>query len=284
MNFSTKQVVRISKDLPLYHGNDMTFNPRTGRIIVCHAKPDRKRLSVIDARALTIIATKTINLPSNLPGIKTKRLRSHGGYNGFNTIAYNEARDQYVIQLYGTRDFVYLDRNFRPVRYQRLYKWARQVYQTMDTYGDYIVVANSYEDGKPYNVLSIYDWDGRHLSQIKLNRGMELESVLHDSKGFYLTYYHKDYEAYYKTVTKTKTKKKKVRVRVIKKKIKIKKGKNKGKYKIIYKKKKIKKGKNKGKYRYVYKYKTKKYKVRYKVQVKDWKLVRSNYLYRLSGI
>ncbi len=284
MNFSTRQVVRVSEDLPLYHGNDMTFNTRTGRLIVSHARPDRKRLSVIDAGTLKIIATKTINLPSDLPGIKPKRLREHGGYNGFNTIAYNEQRDQYVIQIYGTRDFVYLDSNFRPIRYQRLYKWARQVYQTMDTVGDYVVIANSYESGKPYNVLSVYDWNGKYLSQIKLNKGMELEAILHDGSGFYLTYYHKDYIPYYKTVTKKKTVKKKVKVRVIKKKIKIKKGKNKGKYKIIYKKKKIKKGKNKGKYRYVYKYKTKKYKVKYKVRVKDWKLDRSNYLYRLSGI
>lgn len=228
--------VKVSNPLPLNHGNDMTYNTRTNRLVVSNARPARKRLTVINPNSLTIEQVKDISLPQNLPGIDWDRINSKGGYNGFNNIAYNERYNQYVIQLYETRDFVFLDANFHPVRYVKPRRWDRQIYQGMDSFDNYIVVCNSIGRGVPENLLSVYDWNGNYLSRVVLNRSMELENVFHQGSQLYAGFYYAHWEKY-RWAVKKKKKWKKVKVQAKKK---IKKGKYKGKYKIVTKKKRTK--------------------------------------------
>jgi|GEM_PF-4840450 len=210
---SNLKVVKISKVLSMNHGNDMTYNSRTGKLVVANSRPYGKKLTVINSKTLTIEKRLTVELPENVPGIRWNRIKSKGGYNGFNNIGYNAAHDQYVVQLYNTRDFLFLDSKFKPVRYVTPTNWDRQVYQGMDSFGDRIVVCNSYASGKPDNVLSVYDWDGKYLSRVKLARGMELESVFHQGNQLYVSFY-KAYTARYLWKTKVKKTRKKGKIRV----------------------------------------------------------------------
>ena len=266
MRMSDLSVVKVSPALKLYHGNDMTFNTRTNRIVVAHAKPDRKRISIINPTTLGIERTLSIDdLPEDLPGIDWDRIKEKGGYIGFNNIAYNEKYDQYVVQLYTMRDFLFLDAAFKPIRYVKPSDWDRQIYQGMDSFGDCIVVCNSPKSGKPDNVLSVYDWNGKYLSRVYLSRNMELESVFHYGNRLYVGYYSA-YWAGYKWINKTKKVKKKVKVKV---------------------RVKIKSGKNKGKYKYVTKTKKKKVTVRYYAKQRKLGkrfLNRDGYLYRVTNL
>ena len=234
LNRSDMTTAKVSKSLRLNHGNDMTYNSKTNRLVVSNARPARKRLTVINPNSLTIEKVKDITLPKDLPGIDWDRINSKGGYNGFNNIAYNAKYNQYVIQLYETRDFVFLDANFNPVRYVKPRRWDRQVYQGMDSFDNYIVVCNSIGRGGPENVLSVYDWNGNYVSRVVLNRAKELECVFHQGNQLYAGFYYAHTEKY-RWAVKTKKVRKTVKVKVKKK---IKKGKNKGKYKTVTKKKK----------------------------------------------
>ncbi len=214
MKRSSKKVTGVSRPLKLYHGNDITYNTRTRRLVVAHAKPDRKTISVINPRTLKVVKRVSVSLPKKLAEENKKRLKKKGGYNGFSSIAYNAKHRQYVVQLYSMRDFLILDEKFRPVRYIVPDEWERQVYQGIDSFGDRIVVCNSPKGRRPYNVLSVYDWDGHYLSQIKLNRRYEAESVFHVGSSLYVGFYRAHVENY-RWVLKTKTVRKKgKRVRV----------------------------------------------------------------------
>lgn len=235
MRRSNLTVVKMSAPLYLNHGNDMTYNTRTGKLVISNSKPNGQRLTVVNRNTLAIERRVDIDdLPEDLPGIDWERVEDKGGYQGFSNVAYNEKHDQYVVQLYKTRDFLFLDKSFRPVRYVTPEKWDKQMYQGIDSFGNRIVVANSFKSGKPYNVLSVYDWDGNYLSRVNLGRGFELETVYHAGSSLYAAVY-KSYWAHYQWKLKTKKVKKKVKVKVRVK------GKN-GKYKYVtkYKKKKVK--------------------------------------------
>ena len=225
MKMKDKRVVKVSKTLKLYHSNDMTFNTRKNRLVVAHGEGDRRGLTVVNPYTLKIEKRHTIKLPenlNNLAGAKDykNRLKS---YSGFNNIAYNSKHKLYVVQLYTIRDFIYLNENFKPVRYVRLTERDSQLYQGMDSFGDYIIVCNSFSGGKPYNVLSVYDWDGNYKQKIVLNRGMELESLTHIGNKLYAGFY-KAYVARYqwKASTSLQIKKYKVNGKTKRKLVKVK--------------------------------------------------------------
>ena len=57
-----------------------------------------------------------------------------------------------------------------------------------DSFGDRIVVCNSYASGKPDNVLSVYDWDGNLITVIELSVGsIEPENISVIGDGIYIT-------------------------------------------------------------------------------------------------
>ncbi len=215
MRKSDLRVVRTSPVLDLTHAGDMTYNTRTNRIIVAHGRPKAKDISIINPDTLTVEKRITVELPKGFPAdSKSSRKRiSKKGYKGFNSIAYNASHRVYVVQLYGMRDFVYLNENFVPVKFVRLDRFDSQMYQGIESFGNYIIVCNSFKPGKPYNILSLYNWKGDYISRIKLNRGMELESVFRAGNRLYACYY-KSYVARYQWTLK----KKKVRKSLLSKK------------------------------------------------------------------
>jgi hypothetical protein len=76
----------MSDPLEVDHGNDMTYNTKTGKLVVTHNAPNGKVLSFIDPQTLTV--TKTKKIPDKVYGI-----------------AYDTLEDRYFLGLSGTYDF-----------------------------------------------------------------------------------------------------------------------------------------------------------------------------------
>ena len=195
MNLKKKKLEKISRPMPLCHGNDMTFDTKRNRIVVSHSTPYPKRISVINPNTLTLKYTKSVEMPSHVKGM-TKGQRN--AYSGFGAIAYNRSHDKYVVLLRGAQfhHLLLLDSSFKPVKMLYLNDDIRpkQTVQGMDSYGNYIVVCQSNgksSNGKWYshNNLLIYDWHGDFISKMTLGTAYELETVFHTASRMYVFYY-----------------------------------------------------------------------------------------------
>ena len=190
LSMASRRVVKVSAPLKLHHGNGMTFNTNTKELVVAHSTGAPKKISVIDPVTLKIKYNKTITMPEKfekLPGVPK--------YTGFGAIAYNGAHNGYVILLRGTKNhnLVILDAKFRPVKYMKTKVKIDQTVQAIDSYGDYILAAQSPSSGRRWNNVLVYDWNGDFQFRAYVS-GEELESIFHDGKNFYATFYRKHYE------------------------------------------------------------------------------------------
>ncbi|MBQ9014950.1 MAG: hypothetical protein IJ109_02420 [Firmicutes bacterium] len=201
MKLSNKKVVKVSAALKLSHGNDITFDTKRNRIVVAHSTPVPKQISVVNPKSLKVTGTATVEIPYDLyklPHPKKNPEKYINAYNGFGAIAYNKKHDQFVALLRGSNfhHMLILNSAFQPVRFEYVEDRPDQTVQGIDSYDDYVIVAQSYSSGKPYNQLLIYSWDeGDFLSKLNLGRKYELESVFHTGSavyaGFYTSFYKK---------------------------------------------------------------------------------------------
>ena len=85
IDLAEQSVEQMSEPLEIDHGNDMTYNPKTGKLVVAHNAPNAKILSFIDPKTLTV--TKTKKIPDKVYGIAYDTLENcyflgiSGGYN-----------------------------------------------------------------------------------------------------------------------------------------------------------------------------------------------------------
>lgn len=199
-DLSTGKKVKVSAILPISHGNDLTYNPDRNIIVAVHSTENGKKVSIIDPDTLKIKSTKIIRLDEKLPGMSESRRSS---FKGIGAIAYNEYHQQYVARIKTLNDLLFLDSNLNPVRYARLTKEDKQIFQGMDTAGDYVLVGQSFKTGSDWNLISIYDWSGTYVSKVNIKKGYELECLFHDEDTFYAGFYRSYYQTYYKTAFKT---------------------------------------------------------------------------------
>lgn len=155
-DLATGEVVQISDPLPLNHANDLTYNAKRGLFVAVHNNPHRKWVSLIDPETLTIV--KTVKM-----GIKIY------------SIAYNEARDQYVVGLSGGQTFCFLDADFNRV--------DDVIYQPTDQTKGYTTQGAACDENFIYfvlykeNAITVYDWDGQFVTLIKLAVSGEPENL-----------------------------------------------------------------------------------------------------------
>lgn len=264
LRLSDGRIVKVSGYVKFDHANDMTYNSRAGQLAVVHCTTHKMRISTIDPNTLTIRKSVDVKIPGSLQGATSNQLKSISGISG---IAYSAERNQYVVYLSKSHDFLVLNANFAPIRYIDI-KSTKYMYQGMDATEDYIMVTQSpNSSSQTYNIISIYTWDGKHHRTVNVKRGHEIESLFHVGSQFYATFYH----AYNQTAYKYKT-------QYVTKKVKWKKVNGKWKYKYKKVKVKWKKVKVKGKWKWKYKYKTKKVKVPYQQHV------RAAYVYKLNDL
>ena len=143
-------------------------------------------------------------------------------FKGIGALAYNKKHDQYVGRVKSTNDLLFIDGDFNAIRYVSIAKPVKQLFQGMDTSGDYVLVGQSFKKGNDYNLISVYDWDGNFISVINIKKGYELECLFHTDDKFYAGFYRSYYKTYYASTFKIvlqKGKKVRIKTKVKKKKL-----------------------------------------------------------------
>lgn len=214
---SSLKVVKVSGPLDVAHGNDMTYNPHKKQLVIVHSTgEDPKRLTTVHPGTLKITGSRHIKIPNKLSGGSTADAK---GATAFSGIAYSSGRRQYAVLLSRSYNFVVLDANMDPIRYVKVSKKNNYTVQGIDATDDYILVAQSPKTkSQKYNIITVYNWDGKYISKINVKKGYEIESIYHVGSKYYAGFYRSYYKTYYKKVTKKikvkgKVKKKKVRVK-----------------------------------------------------------------------
>ena len=157
VNLATKKVVATSGDLALNHANDITYNSKLDRLVVCHNNPNRKTVSLLDPETLEVKSVAT--LPCNIYAID-----------------YNETYNMYVVGVSGGQNFRFLDENFQFV--------DSTIYQATETTTGYTTQGIACDDNYIYcvlynkNVITVYNWEGEFVTTIELNMGnVEPENI-----------------------------------------------------------------------------------------------------------
>ena len=96
IDMESGKIVQLSRNLWLHHANDMTYNPKTRKLIVCNNKPHRNWLTVLDPDTLEM--ERTIELSVEIFGI-----------------TYNEQRDIYAAGISFGKSFCFLDADFHVI-------------------------------------------------------------------------------------------------------------------------------------------------------------------------
>jgi hypothetical protein len=162
INFETKEIVKISKTLRLNHANDITYNTKTKKLILCHNKPHKDRLSVISPETLEV--EKTIVLDNEIF-----------------SISYNEKYDSYVVGLSGGKSFRMLDSEFKCIdgkKYSPTPLTDRYVTQGICSDDEYVYFA--FWDGRTanknpaefQNTIAVYSWGGEFVGLLDFNVGV----------------------------------------------------------------------------------------------------------------
>ncbi len=255
--------VLYSESLNLGHGNDITYDSERNRLIVVHYDPNPFRLSIVNPETLTVEKRFSLKLPETIPGATQRDYRK---ITGITAIAYSPERNQYVVKIKASHNYLILNKRFKPIQYVKVTDSVSGTSQGIDADADYIYALKSHSGAG--NSISVYDWEGNYLYKINIPVYYEGESLFHVEERFYMGTYRSYMEYYYTTHYKTKRVKwKKVDGKWV----------YKNKYVYQTKKKKVRWKKVDGKWTY----KTKKYKVRATYKVEHARFSRANYVYRV---
>ena len=167
VNLSDGSVVDCVYDLPIDHGNDMTYNSKTGKLIVVHNKPNYDTISIIDPETLQVEETRKL---------------SRNMY----SITYNEEKDQYAIGISGNYNFAILDADFNEIAFYTG-KDTGLVKQGMDSDSRYIYFPQNSKDNS-INRIQVYDWDGNYIDYIRVAAYQEIESIFHIGDDLYICF------------------------------------------------------------------------------------------------
>lgn len=162
-------IVETVYNVPVEHGNDLTYNPVTGQLIAVHCKPTKNRLSFIDPATLEV--TGTLDMPIDMC-----------------SLSYNAARNQYVIGHYDNRHFSIADADFNIIA---TYDTAEGTLhnQGSDCDDRYIYLLEWDKKKLHSNSIVVYDWEGNHVSTITVKSMSEVEAILHTDDTLVIAFY-----------------------------------------------------------------------------------------------
>ena len=190
VRLSDMKVVKVSGVLYVKHANELTYNKRNNTIVVANADPTPKRISVVDANTLRVKYHKTLVMPKKIKGMSKKQCKK---FKGIGAIAYNEKHNFYVCRMRKTNDLLFLNAKFKPYkRVKQKSKVKGMLYQGLDSYKDCIMVCQSFKGKKKYNLITVYNMNGKKLARFKMYLGKptrELETIFHNGNQFYVGCY-----------------------------------------------------------------------------------------------
>lgn len=177
-DLTTKETVMCSELLQLNHANDITYNEKTGELVIVHNAPRGKMLTFMNPETLEV--TRTGELPVSVYAI-----------------GYSAARDQYVVGVSGgqnlrkiTTDLQYADKKTTYATETTKHYTTQGI--TADDLFVYCVLYDSLHAGSTImqNVITVYDWYGNHVGTIHADVGScEPENItVVDGKLFVLSY------------------------------------------------------------------------------------------------
>lgn len=166
-NASTWNLKKKSATLSIGHANDMTYNKDTDKIIVANHAPDYKTLTFLDPDTLKITGTKKIKYK-------------------IYSIAYNDKKNQYVVGLAGTYNFAILNSKFKLVKKVKGYN-SGYLRQGIDCDNKYIYCAQS---STKDNLIVVYNWAGKKVDTITVDKNMEIENIFHINNAFFITLHY----------------------------------------------------------------------------------------------
>lgn len=153
-DLETGEIVAQSEVLKLCHANDITYNSKLNRLVICHNKPEFKKVTYMDPETLVVTKTETLNY-------------------SIYAIDYNEIRNRYVIGISGGYDFGVLDSMYNTIDIfegtERVEGYTKQGMCSDDNY-IYFVYHN-------FSRVAVFDWDGNFVTLIHFNVGGETENI-----------------------------------------------------------------------------------------------------------
>lgn len=171
----TWEEVARKDNVPIDHGNDMTYNKDLDCLVVCNSAPNKDVVSFVDKDTLTV--TKTVKIPLEI-----------------HSISYNASTKQYVVGISLGFKFAFLDKNFKITKVVNGVKPESTARQGMDSDEKYIYFI--YSDP---NIISVYDWNGKHQGFVQLDdiaQEFESENIFHIGNSFYIGYNYKHGSVY----------------------------------------------------------------------------------------
>ncbi len=166
-NVNTWKLKKKSDSMYIGHANDMAYNKDKDYIVIANNAPDYNVITFLDPDTLEIIGTKKIKLK-------------------IYSIAYNEERNQYVVGISGTYNFAILDSKFKVVKKFKGYD-SGYLRQGADCDDDYLYFVQSGGGG---NIIVIYDWSGKLVDTVSVDKSLEIENIFHVKNTFYITLHH----------------------------------------------------------------------------------------------
>ena len=164
INMATWEIVKESEELPLDHGNDMTYDPMRNRLVVVNML--NGILTTVDPEALTIVEEVALTFGTWGAG-------------------YIDGTEQFALLAdYG---LTITDAAFNVIRTAPLAGAEGYTGQGMDADAQFAYVPLSPNAGKSTNIIQIYDLStGEYLGIITVGTKMESESMFHVGDEYYI--------------------------------------------------------------------------------------------------
>ncbi len=190
VDLTTMRVLKVSKPLKSRcHGDTLTYNPRTNKIIAVCGKGGRKSIVFVNASTLTQTSKKSFNIKRSF--IKTK-------FTGVAGVSYNTKYDNYILKVRGSSNRIvrysssWKSKKYIPITGNRSYMLAQGTY----TKDDYMYDVQSFKGKHKYNLLTIRTINGTYVGRLVIPSGtggrlFELENIFYDdvTASWYASFY-----------------------------------------------------------------------------------------------
>lgn len=191
VDLGTLSVVKVSKPLPVYHANNLTYNTKKNIIVATCCRIKGNRVVFIDPDTLKVTGKKDIRLTRRVKNLPVSVRR---GFNGFTAIAYNAKHDCYIGRLRDDNNVIIFDGKLKPRRYVELSgKKTNLLNQGMESVGNYIYDVRSFKGRYRYSMVTVHTLKGKYVGRMKFRYGSfpgnELQCIFHDGKQFYAGFY-----------------------------------------------------------------------------------------------
>ena len=170
-----EEEVKYSAKLKMAHSNDMTYNSNTKQIIVCHARGNERGLTILNAATLEKVGGK-----------------EDIGF-AFHGIDYNAANDCYVVYTGSTHYCYILNANFEPIMKYESKNVRPDVEGTLSPQGMgcddkyiYYLYAWSGDAATHEQIISVIDWNGNHITNIRFSFDEEAETIIFMNNKIYV--------------------------------------------------------------------------------------------------